>query len=160
MTRTQVKKSADSYLTVKTMDRIEKARDFFLQGYNCSQSVFCAFADKYGLDDNTSLKVSASFGGGIGRMRETCGAVCGAAMILGLEYGQTEPNDNESKQRNYQAVQELARRFKERNGSTICRELLSLRKSDKNSPVPSERTESYYKTRPCLRMVESAAAII
>lgn len=142
------------------MNKKEKARELFLQGYNCSQSVFCAFADEFGMDRDTALKVSASFGGGIGRMRETCGAVCGAAMVLGMKHGQTAPNDNESKQENYKAVQEFAARFKERNGSVICRELLELRKEEKISSQPEDRTEEYYRKRPCLRMVESAVEII
>lgn len=140
--------------------RQEKARELFLQGYNCSQSVFCAFAEDYGMSHETALKVSASFGGGIGRMRETCGALCGAAMVIGMEKGQTEPGDNQSKQANYKAVQELAEKFKELNGSIKCSELLQLRKDAKITSAPDERTAEYYKTRPCLRMVESAVMLL
>lgn len=142
------------------MNKKERARELFLQGYNCSQSVFCPFAEDYGLDMKTALKVSASFGGGIGRMRETCGALCGAAMVLGMEKGQTEPGDNQQKQMNYKAVQDMAARFKEMNGSTKCSELLNLRKNSPIVSVPDERTAEYYKTRPCLRMVESAVGIL
>ena len=139
--------------------RTQKARELFLQGYNCSQAVFCAFADDYGIPDELALKLSASFGGGIGRMRETCGSVCGMAMLVGLESGQTLPGDNNQKQQNYHIVQELMRQFKELNGSTKCSELLQLRKDAPITHVPDERTIEYYKSRPCLRMVESAVEL-
>lgn len=142
------------------MNKKEIARDLFLQGYNCSQSVFCAFAEDYGIDRELALRLSASFGGGIGRLRETCGAMCGAAMVLGLEKGQVNPDDNAAKQENYKAVQELARRFAEMNGSIKCAELLKLRKDAPITNVPDERTAEYYKQRPCLRMVESAVEIL
>lgn len=140
-------------------DRIAKARELFLKGYNCSQSVFCAFSDMYGMSDDMALRISASFGGGIGRMRGTCGAVCGMAMLAGMEKGQTLPEDKMQKQANYKLVQELAGKFKEVNGSIICSELLGLRKDSKIVCTPDERTAEYYKKRPCLRMVETAAAI-
>ena len=79
--------------------RVAKAREFFLKGYNCSQSVFCAFSDMYSIPEDLSLKLSASFGGGIGRMRETCGAACGMFMLAGLESGQLDANDNLAKQK-------------------------------------------------------------
>ena len=137
----------------------EKARELFLQGYNCSQSVFCAFAEEYGIDKDLALKLSASFGGGIGRMRETCGALCGAAMLVGLETGQTNPNDAESKRKNYHSVQELARLFREMNGSIKCSELLNLRKDAAITDQPDQRTAEYYRQRPCLKMVDSAVEI-
>ena len=142
------------------MDSKLLARELFLQGYNCSQAVFCAFAQRYGLDSDLALRLSASYGGGIGRMRETCGAVCGASMVLGLETGQTQPGDNTAKQRNYHAVQSLAEAFRQRNGSIKCAELLRLRKDTPLSDVPDARTAEYYKSRPCLRMVESAVEIL
>ncbi len=140
-------------------ERVLKARSLFLQGYNCSQSVFCAYADIYGIPETLALKVSASFGGGIGRMRETCGAACGMFMLAGMVSGQTEPNDDAAKMSNYKLVQELAAKFKEANGSLICKELLGLRKDAVVVPVPDARTAEYYKQRPCLIMVESAARI-
>ncbi|MCM1313374.1 MAG: C-GCAxxG-C-C family protein [Bacteroides sp.] len=145
--------------SAQPVDRVARARELFLKGYNCSQSVFCAFADMYGISDEMALKVSASFGGGIGRMRGTCGTVCGMAMLAGMEKGQTLPDDRWQKQENYKLVQELAGKFKEMNGSIICSELLGLRKDAKIVSMPDERTAEYYKTRPCLRMVESAASI-
>ncbi len=140
-------------------ERVLKARELFLQGYNCSQSVFCAYADMYGMQEDLALQVSASFGGGIGRMRETCGAACGMFMLAGMETGQTQPGDDAAKQQNYRLVQELAEKFKAMNGHILCRELLQLRKDTKIVSVPDARTAEYYKQRPCLRMVESAARI-
>lgn len=140
-------------------ERILKARELFLQGYNCSQAVFCAFADMYSVPEDLALKLAASFGGGIGRMRETCGAACGMFMLAGLEQGQVEPNDNQAKQNNYKLVQDLASQFRAKNGSVICRELLDCKKGMTIVPVPDERTAEYYKKRPCLRLVESAVEI-
>lgn len=142
-----------------TCDRVAKACELFLKGYNCSQAVFCAFADMYGISDDMALRVSASFGGGIGRMRGTCGTVCGMAMLAGMEKGQVLPEDRLQKQENYKLVQELAGKFREMNGSIICSELLGLRKDAKIVFTPDERNAEYYKKRPCLRMVESAASI-
>ncbi|NCC09028.1 MAG: C_GCAxxG_C_C family protein [Bacteroidia bacterium] len=140
-------------------DRIEKAVTYFKSGYNCSQSVVAAFADLYGFDKEQSLRMAASFGGGIGRMRETCGAACGMFLLAGLENGAVEAADRQGKAANYALVQELAEEFKKRNGSLICAELLGLRKSDTISSNPEERTTQYYAKRPCVKMVEEAATI-
>ena len=139
--------------------RVLKARELFLDGYNCAQAVFCAFSDLYGVPEELALRMSASFGGGIGRMRNMCGAVCGMAMLAGLEKGQTKPHDDNAKNDNYHLVQELAGRFKEVHGSVICAELLNLRKGAPTPPTPDARTAEYYRTRPCLYNVESAARI-
>ena len=139
-------------------DRIQKAVELFKSGYNCSQSVVAAFADMYGFTQEQALRMSASFGGGIGRMRETCGAACGMFLVAGLETGATEATDREGKAANYAVVQELAAEFKKRNGSLICAELLGLKKPE-GSAVPEARTEQYYAKRPCARMVEEAARI-
>ena len=101
-------------------DRIQKAVELFKSGYNCSQSVVAAFADMYGFTQEQALRMGASFGGGIGRMRETCGAACGMFLVAGLETGATEATDREGKAANYAVVQELAAEFKKRNGSLIC----------------------------------------
>ena len=104
--------------------RIEKAVALFKQGFNCSQSVFAACADMYGIEDEAlALRLSASFGGGIGRMRQTCGAACGMFMLAGLQTGSAVPGDADGKMHNYAFVQELANKFKEENGSLICSEL-------------------------------------
>lgn len=140
-------------------DRIERAIELFKSGYNCSQSVVAAFADMYGFTEEQALRMSASFGGGIGRMRETCGAACGIFMLAGLEKGAIDGADKEGKAANYALVQELAAEFKKRNGSLNCGELLGLRKKASISSVPEERTEQYYAKRPCAKMIEEAARI-
>lgn len=139
-------------------ERIERAVELFKSGYNCSQSVVAAFADMYGFTTEQALHMSASFGGGIGRMRQTCGAACGMFLLAGLEKCAIEGSDRESKAANYKLVQELAEEFKKRNGSMICAELLNLKKAEVSS-VPEERTEQYYAKRPCAKMVEVAATI-
>ena len=140
-------------------ERIKNAVELFMSGYNCSQSVVAAFADMYGFTREQALRMSASFGAGIGRMRETCGTACGVFMLAGLETGTTVATDRAGKAANYAVVQELAAEFKKRNGSLICRELLGLRKDAPVVPTPEERTAQYYAKRPCARMVESAARI-
>lgn len=140
-------------------DRIEKAVSLFKEGFNCSQSVVAAFADKYGFTQEQALRMSASFGGGIGRMRETCGAACGMFLLAGLETGAIEGADREGKAANYALVQELAEEFKKRNGSLKCADLLGLSKKDPIVSVPEQRTNQYYSKRPCVKMVEEAARI-
>jgi len=139
-------------------NRSKKAAELFKSGFNCSQSVFGAFADIYGIDNDTALRIASSFGGGIGRMRQTCGAACGMFLLAGLESGTSDPSNQNAKAANYKLVQELAAEFKKRNGSLICAELLGLKKPE-GSHVPEERTENYYKKRPCSEMVEEAARI-
>ena len=139
--------------------RVEKAKELFRQGFNCSQAVFAACADLYGIEDQAlALRLSASFGGGIGRMRQTCGAACGMFMLAGLEKGSATPHDTEGKMQNYSLVQDLATQFKEENGSLICSELLGIAPKPQN-PVPEPRTEAYYKKRPCVEMVATAVRI-
>lgn len=140
-------------------DRIEKAVSLFKKGYNCSQAVVAAFADLYGFTEDQALKMAASFGGGIGRMRQTCGAACGMFMLVGLDCGETDAENREGKGHNYKMVQALAERFREENGSLVCAELLGLSSNADSSPNPEERTEKYYKKRPCVMMVETAARI-
>lgn len=136
-----------------------KAMALFREGYNCAQSVFLAFADKYPIEEETALKLSSSFGGGMGRLREVCGAVSGMFMVAGVLYGYDSPTAYEAKKEHYERIQELARDFSEQNGSIVCRELLGLeRKAD--TPVPEKRTEDYYKKRPCEQLVGMAAAIM
>lgn len=140
-------------------DRTGLARDLFLEGYNCSQSVFAAFADIYGIDRDTALKIASSFGAGIGRLRETCGAACGMFLAAGLETGSAAPGDREGKAANYAAVQELAGEFTRRIGALRCADILKLRADAPKSHIPQERTAEYYRSRPCLRNVETAAEI-
>ena len=140
-------------------ERIDKAVALFKEGFNCSQSVVAAFADKYGFTQEQALRMSASFGGGIGRMRETCGAACGLFMLAGLETGATEGSDKEGKAANYQLVQELAAEFKQRNGALRCTDLLGLSQNEPVVSTPEARTNQYYAKRPCVKMVEEAARI-
>ena len=140
-------------------ERIEKAVALFKEGFNCSQSVVAAFADQYGFTHEQALRMSASFGGGIGRMRETCGAACGLFMLAGLETGAVEGADRDGKARNYAVVQELAEEFKRRNGALKCADLLGLSKKEPVVSTPEARTVQYYAKRPCVKMVEEAARI-
>lgn len=140
-------------------ERVARAVANFMEGYNCSQSVVAAFADMYGFTKEQALHMSASFGGGIGRMRLTCGAVCGMFMLVGLDTCALEGKDRVAKSKNYAIVQKLAEQFKAINGSITCSELLKLRAG---TPIVSEaeqRTPEYYAKRPCARMVETAARL-
>lgn len=138
---------------------VAKAKALFREGYNCSQAVFLAFEDLYPIDRTTALKLSSSFGGGMGRLREVCGAVSGMFMVAGVFYGYDSPVDHDAKKDHYARIQELAKEFEEANGSIVCRDLLGLGKA-KESPNPEHRTESYYKKRPCAELVEMAVAIM
>ncbi len=140
--------------------RKEKAVRLFKEGYNCSQAVFAVFADRYGIDEKLALKLASSFGGGMGRMRETCGTVTGMFMVAGMETGSDDSKDKEKKAHNYQVVRELADDFRLENGSIICRELLGLDKETKESHIPAERTTEYYKKRPCVELVAQAVEIV
>ncbi len=135
----------------------ERAAELFKAGYNCSQAVFAAFHEKVGLPEETALRVAAGLGGGIGRMREVCGAVCGAALLAGMVYGATDGQDREAKALTYQKVQEIAAEFKKTNPSIICRELLGLSSAAPVEAFPEARTDAYYKKRPCVQIVEDAA---
>ena len=137
----------------------EKAVELFHTGYNCAQSVFCAFCEDFGMDFETGLKLSSSFGGGMGRLREVCGAVSAMFMIAGLKYGYSEPNNDVIKQAHYERIQSLADKFEEKHKTIICREILGLPKG-KDTPVPSKRTKEYYQTRPCEKCIADAAQII
>lgn len=137
----------------------EKAKCYFKQGYNCSQSVVLAFCDELNIDEITALKISSSFGGGMGRLREVCGAVSGMFMVAGLKYGYTSPKDKCAKSEHYARIQELAQRFKDKNGYIVCRDLLGINR-EKDSPIPEDRSKQYYKKRPCIELVGDAASIL
>lgn len=158
---------------------VAKAVGLFKQGYNCSQSVTLAFCDMYGIAEPLMARLSGSFGGGIGRMRETCGAACGMFMLAGLEvqdvndslcptsYEENPYPSQALKKKNYEVVQRLASDFRAETGSIICKELLGLNKqrADGTMPeiqivaTPEERTDEYYRKRPCVRMIETAVRI-
>ena len=139
------------------MDHVQYAGELFVGGYNCAQAVAVAFRDVTGLSEEFSARMAVSFGGGLGRLREVCGAVSGMALVAGLLYGSPDPNDSAAKRAHYQLVQLLAQRFREQAGSIICREILKNPPAD---PVPSPRTPEYYADRPCARMVMLAASIL
>lgn len=146
--------------------RAQRAQDLFKQGYNCSQAVFAACADLYDIKDETlALRLAASFGGGTGRMRMTCGAANGMFMLAGLHNGSATPHDNEGKMANYTFVQQLAGDFKAKYGSLVCAELLGLAPKGQCEakldldPRPAERTPEYYEKRPCSEMVAEAVRI-
>lgn len=137
-------------------DKIKKAEELFLSGYNCAQSVFCAFCEDFGIDFKTGLKMTSSMGGGMGRLREVCGAVSSMFLIAGLKFGYIENNNDEIKAKHYKLIQDLAEEFKKENGSIICRELLG---EDKNGFIPEKRTNEYYKKRPCTEFIKFAAKL-
>ena len=139
--------------------RAQRAVDLFKQGFNCSQSVFAACADMYGItDEQLALRLSASFGGGMGRMRLVCGTASGMFMLAGLQNGSATPHDNEGKMANYAFVQQLAGEFKGKYGSLICAELLGLAPRPQE-PKPEDRTPAYYEKRPCPEMIAEAVRI-
>lgn len=146
-------------INVETSKYAQIAMELFKEGYNCSQAVVLAFEDKYDIDRKTILKLSSSFGGGMGRLREVCGSVSGMFMVAGILYGYDSPEDLEGKKVHYERIQELAHEFELRNGSIVCRELLGLAKG-KDTPTPEVRSAEYYKKRPCVQLIGMSAAIM
>lgn len=151
----------NSNVTINADERAARGAQFFSQGYNCAQAVALAFADLYAdrVTPEALTLITASFGGGMGRMRLTCGTVSGLAVLAGLENGTLDPTDMAHRTANYALVQKLAGEFKAENDSLICGELLGLRSGQVQPPRPSERTTEYYKARPCGKLVECACRI-
>lgn len=142
-------------------ERARKAKQNFLDGYNCCQSVMLAFSDVFEADELTLSTIASGFGGGLARMREVCGTVSAIGMAAGFISPAVHPKNMEERTANYALVQELAGEFRKENGSIICAELLGLRpKKEIESPAPSERTEEYYRKRPCPELVACSARII
>ena len=139
------------------MDHREKAAELFVSGSNCAQAVAVAFCDVTGLEPGLAAKMASSFGGGMGRMREVCGAVSGMLLVLSQLYGYDTPGDDASKKVLYTHVQALAGQFREENGSIICREILKNPPSD---PNPTPRTADFYAKRPCAKMVMTAGRLL
>ena len=162
---------------IDTEELVRRAVEYFKQSYNCSQSVAMAFAELYDIPAPVMSRFAASFGGGIGRMRETCGAACAMFMLAGLEVQNADDSpvdvdyatdpypSQELKKKNYEVVQRLAAQFKEQTGSICCKELLGLNKQRADgalpeiSATPEARTDEYYRKRPCVRMVETAVRV-
>lgn len=143
-------------MKINVEERASQAEAYFRSGYNCAQSVYMAFSDLYGMDPKMAGIISAPFGGGMGRLREVCGACTGMFLVAGLQLPADEPS---KKGDSYKMVQELAEEFKAENGSIICRELLGL-DHKKDEPTAEPRTEAYYKKRPCAELVHMAATIV
>ncbi len=142
------------------MTRAEQAREFFKQGYACSQAVALAFADLAGVDADTVSKMTLPLGGGLGRLRLTCGAVSGMAVAYGMIAASSTP-DEQNKKEVYSAVQKLCGQFSAENGSLICADLLSGQNlSVTVGGVAEPRTDEYYKKRPCAELVYHAAQIL
>ena len=141
-------------------DRSEEAKNNFLSGMNCAQSVLCAFCDRCGLDRDTALKLASGFGGGIARQREVCGAITGICMAADLIRGPVEGSDKAEKDEHYALIRGLCDAFRNETGSIICRELLGLAPKQSDSPVSEARTAAYYAKRPCAELVELAAKIL
>ena len=142
------------------MTHEEKALQYFTEGANCAQAVVLAFKDELGMDEKTAARLASSFGGGIGRLREVCGAVSGMMMVYGLLKGYDDLHDPELKKAHYANVQALAAKFREENGSIICRDILSLRRDENNDATPTPRDAQFFHSRPCLNCVASAARIL
>lgn len=140
------------------MTRGERAEALFKKGFNCAQSVLLAFSDVTGLDEKTAALISSSFGGGMGRLREVCGAVSGGFMAVGLLRGYSDPENTADKKELYALIQDIASDFKRETGSIVCKELLGL--TEASDPVPAERTEAYYKKRPCAELCRLSADIV
>ena len=141
-------------------NKSELAKEYFLNGANCAQAVLCAFAVECGLTEESAMRIASGFGGGMGRMREVCGAVSGMILAANILRGNSDIKDKAAKDKHYALIQYLAGQFREKNGSIICRELLNLTAKGPDKPVSEERTSAYYKKRPCAELVALAAEIL
>lgn len=139
-------------------DRVKQAVLNFESGFNCSQSVFLAYSDVFELELDMARKMSVSFGGGVGRMREICGTISAMAMLAGFKYPVLDVNDQEARTKNYAIVQKMAELFKEKHETIICRNLLGPIVAE-NTPAPTERTPEYYAKRPCSKFIADSARI-
>jgi C_GCAxxG_C_C family probable redox protein len=137
-------------------DRTKQAVSLFKQGCSCSQAVLAAYADRFGLDGRTALKLASGFGGGM-RMGEVCGAITGAFMVLGLAYGPDKPSDRQAKERTYGLVRDFAETFKSRNGSIMCRELLGF---DLSTPAGQELAKNRGSFDRCPELVREAVVVL
>ena len=148
-----------SDVKINPIERAERAKALFNEGYNCAQSVALAYADITPLDEQMVATITASFGGGLGRLREVCGAVSGMAFVASFISPCPTATDATAKKQNYALVQEFAEKFRQQNGNIVCRSLLGLDRP-KDDPTPSARTAEYYQKRPCAEYVYDAALIV
>lgn len=149
-------------INIDIEERVARARNYFTSGYNCAQAVAMAFDDVMMLDSNSVARISAPFGGGMGRMREVCGAVSGMTLVAGAISPSIDPKNMDERKANYALVQSFAADFRAENGDIVCRRLLGLEESvvRSESAMPSERTAEYYRKRPCVEYVATAARIV
>ncbi|MCR4807450.1 MAG: C-GCAxxG-C-C family protein [Lachnospiraceae bacterium] len=143
----------------KKYDHAEKAARLFTEGMNCAQAIFVAFSDVTGMDEDMAARLSSSFGAGMGRMREVCGTCSGMFMVLGILYGRGTESDDKKKTLHYERIQKAAEEFKKEHETIICRDLLKGL-SVTSTPTPDKRTAEYYKARPCIKFVVTAADIL
>ena len=151
--------------TTKCIDvneRVERACGYFKEGYNCAQAVVMAYNDIMNMSLDEVARLTAPFGGGMGRMREVCGSVCGMTMLAGAIQPSSDPKNLEERKDNYALVQHFAEQFRTENGDIVCRRLLGLEPMTERqeTAMPSERTPEYYKKRPCSEYVGCAARIV
>lgn len=139
------------------MNKAELAKQYFKEGYNCCQAVVLAFTDEMKLEPKAALAIASSFGGGIGRLREVCGAFSGACIVAGMMFGYTDPKGREEKAEHYKLIQQMAKDFEAKNGSIICGVLTGIKKDDH---IPTERNTAFYQKRPCVELVGDAAEIL
>ena len=139
------------------MNKAELAKQYFKEGYNCCQAVVLAFADEMKLDQTAALAIASSFGGGIGRLREVCGAFSGACIVVGALYGYTDPKCKTEKAEHYKLIQQMAADLEAKNGSIICGVQTGIKKE---GPIPTERNQEFYQKRPCVELVGDAAEIL
>ena len=142
------------------MNRVKKSRELFHNGYNCAQAVVGAYSDLFGVEPESAMKMIEGFGGGMGRMRLTCGAVSGMVMLAGMKYSKGDAKDTDTRTVIYAKVQEMAKAFSDKNGTITCGELLGLSEHKKESARPDERTKQYYEKRPCEDCVADCAKIV
>ncbi|MGC8803163.1 MAG: C-GCAxxG-C-C family protein [Bacteroidales bacterium] len=135
-------------------EAIDKAQAFFDDGYACSQSVLLAFASEFNLDEKTDKLISSTFGGGMGRLRQKCGAVTGGFMVLGLKYGNADPKDMETKLNAYKKVRNLNHQIEEIHGTSNCFELLKKHASE------AEVEERIHHKIICRKVVGDAARLV
>jgi len=139
---------------MKRQETIDKALSLFKEGYACSQTILLTFANQYNLDDKTAKLISSTFGGGMGRLRQKCGAVTGGFMVLGLAYGNTDPKDMETKLTAYEKVRELNHLVEEIHGTSICAELLN--KYTNEAEVANRKHHDII----CSKLIEEVAGIL
>lgn len=149
-------------IDIDVNERVERARGYFLAGYNCAQAVVMTFNDVMGYDTETLARFAAPFGGGMGRMREVCGTVSGMSLVAGAISPSSDPKDMERRKQNYALVQRFAEKFRMENGDIVCRRLLGMDDNTRNNEgaMPSERTTEYYRKRPCVEYVATATRIV